>query len=1674
MSAPNDQVDDSQIPELGDIMTLKSTVFGTITGKIIYRDEKLIRIQPFDSDDRAQNIPMGEDGDFAPVTGINEAIIHSKRLDPHFSLQLGAAVGETLEFYTFTGEVAGDNGIVVDIIANDDEDAIVLADGRRLNFSFIGPPKPIDVIGVRATGAEEEELDGEEAVPEKYDMSLFEGLLPAAMVAEIPTAERTYSETIQREEMYMDLLKDYTTSQQKNPTLLRRVARETELLLALKYAASSVNADGKTSPFIKSAKTLKDILTRLGSPLSSVIPVLAVKRILYVDTEDLGTVESALEQVEFRNWVLSELQSYRSSKAYEAGQEAGAGARVTNLMYAYLYDVLFRDGSVFMPANGYEAGTEIAADQDVLRTVVPPESVLGFSKIHGLASPENVGQIKARGARVLSSYKTGDGSVITSGDPGSALSYLVLPANVSSLWRPVKFSGSLDEDIRANTIASNLPPIEAVTNDPRSYERGLQIINNKAGEETDIQVSDWINNNLALNVHQSDLLAPVSIGVNRVLDSIGLRSYEWTPEIAEIIWAAVKKAQTTYVRSFNKFKTESEAYIKEKGPFLLGETLPGDTTLFTPTHPVPEIGAILNKLEMFDPIYGKWDLARAHLLVSLFEGTLARVLYASTSVSEPHPYTEELRKTYLSEVQRSLLQMTAMNNSLAKYKAEPVINKCPHVKDVERLRSLMMRDETKFLASLQKLLHVYQGDRKDNWVQCKVCDTHLICVHELMKFYEKTHPGRAPALNKEILLDFGGAAFNGRYVCRNCGIPIAEFEYDNHLEYDDEGKPLVGRNVVEEGKMPVEDELGQILDMALHKKGITFENPIQKQLYDIICVMSLNAGFSLGEANYQKIVEQVFLYETTKIPNEEQFIAMYAKKKVKPEYRSFKASLQISVVATYLICEIHTLNPLPEMLFPFLGCDFRRGGFPIDSDDPADTGAMDYFVCVIANLNRDAAPWNLSNWSQESSPAERQKRVRDFIMRMFGDPDLQVMLQQAKHTYMDNKRLVSGRASQNDKIPGDYRPVNNLKRPEMAEVLTIPEKLMEAALSGPIQEVDAMVSNRAKQLAISGVLEAHEFSERTGLISETSPRSESTCCFIPLNTARSGAFAVFSSEATQKEVDGLRNAEAIIHKRDPCAQSNGSHLWVGWKPPVPIASIAVAPDTSYFKMFLRSCWRGSRSGELHEFGRRSANYECRHCKFALAVDPLVLMSDLNEEEVYNNDTKRKGAIKTVVAERARTFLTESGVTVDSESFNNLLGIVSRKQTVSQYAVPVKSDPQAIFANLDRLISEDFQFMPVRMTDWELVRGIMAENFTRAAEVTEGVRKTAWGPFVTRYDNLKLGLLDILDGRQGRVPVRKINKELEAILDAVERIAAEPIYQGPAEINKHWIVSLERIAVGFSEMVFSGGSWFGLPMDTKRWRKGLFNGTKWFGKKMSGRHMTKFESMITSILGFTADTNAALSNEALREPSSILLKRMAGWLGKINTFWASAIVSMTVYGVTTEELSYILKWLVMSSMESILTTLSPVYAHVGSDATSLKIQTILLAWVKANMLEARRQYDIFGMSDKEVEMAILDAREKEKISIIKEIDDEKDPDMRAVTLMQKNLKMGRWGVGAKKSGAYNTEYWDFLQDQRDRIGVVEGGGGAAPAQENAIGFDFGAAPEADRRYETYAPEAEDAY
>jgi len=102
---------------------------------------------------------------------------------------------------------------------------------------------------------------------------------------------------------------------------------------------------------------------------------------------------------------------------------------------------------------------------------------------------------------------------------------------------------------------------------------------------------------------------------------------------------------------------------------------------------------------------------------------------------------------------------------------------------------------------------------------------------------------------------------------------------------------------------------------------------------------------------------------------------------------------------------------------------------------------------------------------------------------------------------------------------------------------------------------------------------------------------------------------------------------------------------------------------------------------------------------------------------------------------------------------------------------------------------------------------------------------------------------------------------------------------------------------------------------------------------------------------------------------------------------------------------------------------------------------------------------------------LDAREKEKNSVIKEIDDEKDPDLKAVALIQKNLKIGRWAIGtAKNLSSYNAEFQDFLQEQRDRAGIADNGI-MKPKRENVLGFDMSKVE--DSGYDVYDAQDEDA-
>ena len=83
-------------------------------------------------------------------------------------------------------------------------------------------------------------------------------------------------------------------------------------------------------------------------------------------------------------------------------------------------------------------------------------------------------------------------------------------------------------------------------------------------------------------------------------------------------------------------------------------------------------------------------------------------------------------------------------------------------------------------------------------------------------------------------------------------------------------------------------------------------------------------------------------------------------------------------------------------------------------------------------------------------------------------------------------------------------------------------------------------------------------------------------------------------------------------------------------------------------------------------------------------------------------------------------------------------------------------------------------------------------------------------------------------------------------------------------------------------------------------------------------------------------------------------------------------------------------------------------------------------------------------------------------------------LRILALVQKGLKIGRWGVGNKNPTSYNAEFWDSLRDRVGQVDRTNQGPDAAVAAANAdaVGFMFRAGGEGKVGYENRGREDED--
>jgi hypothetical protein len=107
-----------------------------------------------------------------------------------------------------------------------------------------------------------------------------------------------------------------------------------------------------------------------------------------------------------------------------------------------------------------------------------------------------------------------------------------------------------------------------------------------------------------------------------------------------------------------------------------------------------------------------------------------------------------------------------------------------------------------------------------------------MCQHENLLLQEYLHPREKETIHKELIVRFSGGVFQGKFICNNCGQGIADLDFDNSLEYNDDGVPLVGRSELVDKDAMAQDEIDQAIGVPIGSvEEIKFNSESQTLYY---------------------------------------------------------------------------------------------------------------------------------------------------------------------------------------------------------------------------------------------------------------------------------------------------------------------------------------------------------------------------------------------------------------------------------------------------------------------------------------------------------------------------------------------------------------------------------------------------------------------------------------------------------------------------------------------------------------------------------------------------------------------------------------------------------------------------------------------------------------------------
>ena len=1271
--------------QLGDRILIDSKKYGRTIGTVYYRSLELIRIKPDGVSNHLHDFHIEQTEDeeiFDEEDGISAIGIITKRMFESFVEQRDFRVNQIIDTFDSDGKMyksykiigvdKENDSIKIHELENEEED-------REIAFNFIGieQDEPFTIISIREfVGSEEpdhsndqpisiekqleeeEEENEEENEEEDIEVIGYIEVTKPKIFKEAASYEQQIPDYLQKIDALNDFVNGLDPSLQKDPKAIRSKRILVETLFHLKQEIISYNEDGSIrSPKQVSVATLAELIQHASIPLGR--PVLNIVKKAYITAEE-DKLEEKIEKGEniyFENFENELDQMIKNpSKVVSSAISQSSIIQEWNNQQSFLKQYL----SPWSAQSKTEPLWSALSDSDFFRNSPPKFNEMkqgihkmdyilpGYIASHESDSPPIFDKVPFGLERALSTtYRKGADrkrQALLSEEGATMDSYLLFPLRVAN------YLGTK----RSNMIAidsgrSQLPP--------KTMRTILEEIGEpqEVGTSRDLILLDVTGQTLG-NIPLADYIGGLSVpslglgDTYYTLNQYGLQDMELNKEIADVLLEKIKVYQSQLLATLDKLRDNIQSEeVKEPELNPLFE----DPDFLKTIRSQPILSEYLDEYIRISPSLSKSDIGMvSHLLKK--NSNYFQVTSGQNPLLIAKANLEANNLRFIEELQiDNLIKFNKRNAG-----KRPIKNTCEHVAAMVSVRKIT--DDTDRFKELIKKFRKYQGKKTDNWFDCNICNSHLLCLHERLQLDAFINPKDKSAIEKDILLNFSGGQFQGKYICRNCGQAIKDLDFDNNIEFDDEGRPKSGRAVLVDEDAEFEEKLDNIIGVPIEESEYDELklNEDEKKCYEILREISERVGVQLDKGSYRNSIRRI-IASINKFPSRD----IYAnQKKANPKLPDYDLVFSRNIIytcAVHLLLEIQMKMPPYVIRYALMGCKSPGfEGYPLDPN-PENKQGVEYIACAISSIRRNDTPWNQSGLQQITDVEKRIKTIVTPLLSILktasNDDAIQSGLA-AKRKYVTDVLGVS--SSEISGRPRDMIPTTFL--PE--QIIITPEDAAKDVISPEVLE--NMGNKGKKSLVRLWIRQAHRLAKETASLIRGSPLSETTCCLSTIQTPNS-----FWSVNT--DLPPIGNRSLIPNQQ-------GQFLVTSFIPRESGSAVAQPNEELYFRIFLKYCFQGPRIGFPHEPGLTN---RCTWCGFQFPSNPSVM------------DTDKEGKASLITQE----------VKTDTEHFTQLLDTI---HTVND----VKPIDVLNISSIEKIMNDFGLIDPPPLKDWRAIIGETTSRF----------------------------------------------------------------------------------------------------------------------------------------------------------------------------------------------------------------------------------------------------------------------------------------------------------------------------------------------------------------------------